>query len=92
MANSKDYDVYNANEIVVFEAVEKFLEDNPDFCRCAECKLDLIALALNGMVPRYQVGLLSDVREGPDEWDSHRSEAIDAVRKAARKVADNPHH
>jgi competence protein ComFB len=92
MATSRDYDVYNVNEIVVSEAIEKYLEEHPDFCGCSACRLDLAAIALNSMVPRYQVGLLSDVREGSEEWESHFGDAKEAVEKAARKVAENPHH
>ncbi|HLB25457.1 MAG TPA: late competence development ComFB family protein [Nitrospirota bacterium] len=81
--------IENANHDKVFYYIDKVLSDNPRYCRCHRCRLDVAALALNTLPPHYFVN------------PSHsRSEDLGspwiliemAVREAMDKVQLYPHH
>ncbi|NLI77290.1 MAG: late competence development ComFB family protein [Candidatus Riflebacteria bacterium] len=51
----------NKMESVVKSIVERYLQDHPEFCACDRCRLDMIALTLNSLPPRYAVTTLGEV-------------------------------
>ncbi|MFH2146129.1 MAG: late competence development ComFB family protein [Candidatus Omnitrophota bacterium] len=48
-------EIKNYMEFVVQEAVERILEGRKDLCGCGQCKMDIMALVLNRVPPRYIV-------------------------------------
>lgn len=51
----------NKMESVVKSIVERYLQDHPELCACDRCRLDMIALTLNSLPPRYAVTTLGEV-------------------------------
>ena len=48
----------NEMESVVKSIVENHLRDKQNLCTCDRCKMDMIALTLNALMPRYVVTTL----------------------------------
>ena len=42
-------------EFAVRESLDKIVEGKDDFCKCEQCKLDIMALVLNRLPARYIV-------------------------------------
>jgi len=45
----------NLVEDEVFYLVEKILNEDESLCKCEKCKLDIAAIALNNLKPKYTV-------------------------------------
>lgn len=82
-------ELHNANEELVWKALERTLIDNPTFCRCRDCILDAAALALNSLPSRYQVFAFhnNDPQTGEPGAD-----VVSAVTSALEQVRRRPHH
>jgi Late competence development protein ComFB len=82
----------NRNHEMVLDAVETYLDEKPDFCRCRDCRLDLAAITLNRAPGRYYVSeyhmkYYGEGDEGPDDRRVRR-----IVNEAAAVVTRRPHH
>lgn len=78
------------------EAVTNMLDrvlENIDVCKCPKCKLDIMALALNRLPPRYVVTkegeLFVKVAELQEQFNV---DIITAITAAAFVVKNNPKH
>jgi competence protein ComFB len=49
------YKLKNYNEVVIDHILEDILKKYPDICKCEKCILDIKAIALNSMTPKYVV-------------------------------------
>jgi competence protein ComFB len=81
----------NCNERRVWAAVSEYIRNN-HACRCRDCQLDMVALALNSIPARYIVSeehmrFYGESTEIPDE-----AEITAAVRAAGERVGARPHH
>jgi competence protein ComFB len=68
---------------------------NPQFCDCAQCQDDVLALALNNTKPRYVSGNppLGEVVTGVQlSLDQARAELTVLLFDAMRRVAASPRH
>lgn len=68
---------------------------NPQFCDCAQCQDDVMALALNNTKPRYVSGNppLGEVVTGVQlSYDQAKAELTVLVYDAMRRVAASPRH
>lgn len=45
----------NVTQDIVFEKMEEMLRHYPEVCHCVRCRLDIAAIALNNLPPRYVV-------------------------------------
>ncbi|NLW40195.1 MAG: late competence development ComFB family protein [Tissierellia bacterium] len=45
----------NLMEDEVFFAIDRLLKERKDMCSCKKCKLDIAAIALNNLKPKYVV-------------------------------------
>ena len=79
----------NLNEEKVWAALEIYLGENPQACRCRDCILDAAALALNKLTPRYQV---YSFHSNVPEEEEPSEETKKAVAEAFEKVTQKPHH
>ena len=93
--------VTNENEIRVFEAMERLVEEDPDLCKCETCLLDVAAIALNKLPPRYRTssfvsppgGVLDLLPEEPKTGeDAIRRSVEEAVKEAIGRVKQHPSH
>lgn len=86
-------DLRNLMESEVKNAVNKLLKDNKDICNCDRCKLDIAAIALNNLKPRYVVtdegGLYGKLDTMNYQFDV---DLVKEVAKAIEIVSKNPHH
>lgn len=94
MAFQEKYDfslLVNEKERYVIDELEKQLKVRTEVCRCQECVLDMVALALNHTTPVYRVTLLGAVyARAEDEGVHHEIET--AVQGSIEKVYANPSH
>ncbi len=95
MKISESYNLENMRnraEEMVFEAIEKALEEDVEMCRCEECVLDLAAYALNHVTPRYYTSLLAPLRQDPLAAHKAQVEIELAVAAGKKKLKSHPHH
>ncbi len=83
----------NYMENLVDDALAKILPTIPDACGCDRCKLDMMALALNNLPPRYIVaerGLTRVTLEAATA--QFESDVLYAVNQAIQLIAMRPRH
>ena len=85
-------EIMNFNEKIVLQLIRDYEAGGKLPCTCRECTLDLIALSLNALPPRYTVSLLRKYYETEDEERAFLSEVRAAVDRAVAKVQRQPHH
>ncbi|SDY48041.1 competence protein ComFB [Proteiniborus ethanoligenes] len=87
-------ELYNYMEEVVYRYVDEVLKkfDN-EVCKCEKCRLDIIALALNNLPPRYTVTekgkLFTKVKEMESQYGV---DIIREITKAIEVVSKKPRH
>lgn len=86
-------DLKNETEEFVFQELEKQLDriSDDDICKCHDCVLDMICLALNKLKPRYRVSLMGSLYARV-ESDDLEKEIVDTVSEVLMKVSQNPGH
>jgi competence protein ComFB len=84
--------IRNGTRELVYERVERLLEEREDICKCETCVLDLVAFILNRVTPRYRTSMLGDLH--PDEGLQKKIQVeIDlAVRAGLKQLRAHPHH
>lgn len=84
----------NLMEEEVVKTVEKLLEGKKNtYCSCKKCKLDITAIALNNLKPRYVVTEKGKLYGKLDTMDYQFDvDIIQEVTKAMEIVGKNPHH
>ena len=91
MAKINIYDIEkikNINEKRVWELIVVFYENNPQYCTCRDCVLDVAAITLNSIPPHYQVS--EDPTRAMEKVSDE--EILEAIKKAADRVKEHPHH
>jgi competence protein ComFB len=83
----------NYMEGVVTAYVDEVIKDDPDFCDCERCRLDVMAIALNDVKPKYVVTTkgLAYARMG-ELHAQFKTDTIVAVTRAMRIVRAHPRH
>ncbi len=86
------YKLKNFMEDVVNKKIDSVL-NLMNICKCEKCRLDIMAIALNDLPPRYVVTdtgeLFSKVRELEQQFEV---DIETAIVKAAIYVSKNPKH
>ena len=97
-------DLYNTNDLtnmteeLVFETIDRLIDEFPEACRDRDCMLDIAAVALNLLPARYRTtpfqtapagvfGLVEDI-----PLEDLTAMAEQAVRKAIEQVMKHPKH
>lgn len=90
--SSRNYQLKNYMEDVVFMMIDDVLK-NVEVCKCQKCKLDIVALALNNLPPKYLVTekgeLYSKISSLQQQFEV---DVISAIIKAAVLVSRAPRH
>jgi len=90
-----DFDILkNESEILVLEELGRQLaEFKKPICRCNTCVLDIAAMALNSVKPKYHVSLLGTqyASQAMNE-PSYAVSLKNAVSAAIDKIRKNPAH
>lgn len=83
----------NVMEDVVASYVDEVLERDQDFCGCHSCRLDVIALSLNSLKPKYVVSPKGYVYAKMGELQAQfRADTVVAATKAMKVVGRSPRH
>ena len=94
MENVSDIVLVNKMEASVRQEVGRFFADEgKDMCSCGQCQLDIIALTLNSLPPKYVVtnigNAVTNVNLGSNQW---KADITIAVSHAAGLVRKHPRH
>jgi len=82
----------NLMEDAVFQAIKDTLKEY-DYCDCEKCQLDIAAISLNQLPPRYVVTDKGDSYARADFLDlQNYLDVLSTVISAAKTVANRPHH
>lgn len=82
----------NIMEKVVFTAIDELLAEK-NVCRCEQCRLDIAALALNKLPPRYVVTAKGASYAKADFLGIQKYvDVIGAVNRAIELVQKHPRH
>jgi len=83
----------NQMEPVVKTVVDEVFSKNTAICFCERCKMDIMALALNTLPPRYVVTHLGEIVTKVDldscQW---KADVMIAVFRAIELVKNKPRH
>lgn len=86
-------DIYNVMERVVKDALSDVTKSRDGFCKCEECQVDIMAVALNQLPPKYVATRKGEVFSKLTSLSNQfNSDAYTAVVKAIEIVNRQPHH
>jgi len=80
---SSSFDPINVMEILVEENVDELIR-NMGGCTCDQCRGNVVAIALNGLAPRY----ISDIDAFLDRFSQYREEYSDLVRQRIARAVE----
>jgi competence protein ComFB len=83
----------NYMEEIVDGTMEEILAHRDDICKCERCKLDIKALALNHLPPKYVVTDIGYVYTKVNELENQfKADIAVAVTNAMKIIRANPRH
>lgn len=82
----------NYMEDVVFGLMAQ-VTDNMDICKCEKCTLDIAAITLNNLQPKYVVNDKGELYSKVNNFRSQSEiDVIKEITKSAMIVKNNPKH
>ncbi len=82
----------NLMEVVVSQAIDD-IKKHYEFCNCEQCRLDIAALALNNIPPRYVVSIKGDSYGRADLLAIQKGlDVLGTVLDAVKTVQKKPRH
>lgn len=83
----------NYMEDAVFQVLDSIISNRPEVCQCKRCRLDIAAITLNNLTPKYVVTEEGEIYAKTQKLH-HQFEAdvIPSILAAIDKVAKNPRH
>ena len=82
----------NYMEDVVFSLLDQVVNDM-DICKCEKCKLDIAAITLNHLQPKYVVNEKGELYSKVNNFKAQSEiDVIKEITKAALLVSKNPQH
>jgi competence protein ComFB len=83
----------NYMEEVTEEVLDNILPTQKDLCKCEHCRLDIIALALNRLPPKYVVTTLGRAHTKLEATKAQfRVDITTELVNAIKVVKNNPRH
>ena len=83
----------NLIEDEVIYTINRLLKDRKDICTCDKCKMDIAAITLNNLKPKYVITEKGKLYGKIDTIDyQFDADLIREIVKAIKIVGDNPHH
>ena len=84
--------IVNCMEIIVKECLDKLLEDS-NGCKCDKCRNDMMAIALNNLIPLYVTTEIGEVMtKVKNMYQQYENTVVVDVKKAINKVHKSPKH
>ena len=83
----------NYMEYTVKKNLDRALKKYNDICKCERCQLDIMAIALNNLKPKYIVSQKGELYSKVEEMDPQYD--VDIIRELTRAinvVSKSPHH
>lgn len=88
------------DEYIIFNVMQALVEDKADkyirmfgLCNCSRCRIDVVALALSNLPPKYVVAKPHELIPRLSIYEQKFSAAVvTQVMSACRKVLERPHH
>lgn len=88
-----DIKMVNKMELMVKYSLEEVFRQNRKICQCERCQMDVMALTLNSLPPRYVVTDFGEVMTQFDLQSSQwRADVMVALLKAMEMVKKKPRH
>jgi len=85
--------LHNLMEDAVHNTVTELLSKEKNVCSCEQCRLDIAAIALNSLPPRYVVTSKGASYARADLLEMQKYiDVIGAVTKAIKLVKEHPRH
>lgn len=85
-------ELINENTKIIFAVIDQYQRQNKIVCSCKECILDIAAITLNTIKPRYSVSLIGEFYKTPEAIKAFAEEIETALEKAIAIVKERPHH
>jgi len=86
-------ELINYMESVVTSYVDEIIACDTGFCGCSRCRMDIIAIALNDVKPKYVVAPKGMAYARIGELQAQfRADTIVAVTRAMKMVKAHPRH
>jgi len=80
-------------EAAVINMTNHLLKKHKDICTCEKCKLDIVAITLNNLPPKYVVSekgeVFTKIKEMEAQFDV---DIIKELTRAIEMVSKNPRH
>lgn len=87
------YHLKNYMEILVDEILPGMLQDEMEICKCSRCVLDIKAIALNRLAPKYIVSDIGEIYRRYDDVSKQLEiDVIEAIMRAIELVKKFPRH
>lgn len=88
------------DEFICYNVTQALVEDKADkyikmfgLCTCARCRIDVIALALSNLPPKYVVAKPHELIPRLSMYEQkYNAAVVTQVMSACKKVLDRPHH
>lgn len=85
--------LHNTMEKAVFNIIDNVLNKRDDICKCDKCKLDIIAIVLNNLPPKYVVTEKGELYSRVNEMEiQFGADIIKEIVKAVDIVLKSPRH
>jgi len=86
-------EVKNYLEEIVKRIANDLIAKDKDFCKCEQCKSDVITYSLNHLSPKYAASIKGHALTAVDiESEQIQTEVTVNVLKAIEQVKKNPNH
>ncbi len=86
------YICFNVTQALVEDKADKYIKMF-NLCSCPRCRIDVIALALSNLPPKYVVAKPDELIPRLSMYEQkYNAAVVTQVMSACRKVLDRPHH
>lgn len=86
-------ELYNEMEAIVFGKIDELIRDDAHISKCEKCRLDVAAIALNSLPPKYTVTARGQVFAKVSLLNQQfGADVVAAIVKAMNKVKEHQMH
>lgn len=87
------YKLINQWEPIVYELLHEYMKSDEVECSCERCQVDIMALVLNKMPPRYTVSLRGEILTSIESCSAaKKAQILIEIINAAKVVGASPSH
>jgi competence protein ComFB len=87
------YRLKNYMELIVEEILPSMIANEKEICKCERCILDIKAIALNSLQPKYIVSEIGEIYRRYDDLGKQLEiDAMEGIMSAVELVKKQPRH